>query len=82
MSPDIIMDHIPTAREGLLVQSREGTGELGVFLSSEWVSEEALFVLSGKNPQDQTSVALINTHAEKESPQGPFCRMKIEVRAE
>lgn len=68
MSPDIIRDHIPTAREGLPVQSRE----LGAFLSAQLMSEEVLFDLWRKNLQDQRSVALgnINAHNEKkrESP--------------
>ena len=53
-----------------------------MFLSSKLVSGEALFVLSRKNIQDQRSVALgnINAHTEKESPQRPFCRTKIEVK--
>lgn len=53
-----------------------------MFFLSEMVSGKALFVLSRKNLQDQRSVALgnINAHTEKESPQRPFCSMKMEVR--
>lgn len=75
------LDHTPAVREGLLVWSSERRQRHRVFLSSEVVSGDALFALSGKNLEDRDlRLWEIQTHTVKETPQGPFGRMNISVR--